>query len=66
MIQHILYKDQIQYLRKEGNWPTNDPEFGAPDDGLEESAKQVSSYARDGIVYGDNYDCLLSRRRRRC
>jgi len=27
MIMHILYKDQIKYLKDEGVWPSNDPLF---------------------------------------
>ena len=27
MVKHILYKDQVKHLRREGMWPTNDPLF---------------------------------------
>lgn len=51
IINHILYKEQLKYLKMMGHWPENDPEFPEPSVAEDDTAPAADD---DGIVYNDN------------
>jgi hypothetical protein len=54
IISHILYKDQIKYLKAEGWWPSHDPEFADDSVAAERIENDKNEASLDDSKDGDS------------
>lgn len=59
IINHILYKEQVNHLKTKGLWPEDDPHFAD----AQQSKEDIKEEDQDGIVYEHDDDLFINTNR---